>query len=320
MKSVERPKYSQRLRRRTSLGKKPKPNISRNHVLFRFPVKYQRGSNVTQSPILSSQRSLVDTSAIANSLPECPKSEYFVKHKYSLYRMGLQKKHLSEPNTIPQGPPVISHNRKPHIGKVLKQAHSTMFANKVLVNKMHFQSYSTSAEQISNPQQSNRKTTETPFDVAQNDESCFMYSRNKKLKFELCFFYTRFGFCTDKHCRFVHDPEKVFVCRRFISGSCQDPSCKLLHTREKNRMPVCLKFLSGLCGKNSCPFVHVNIGKNAEICEDFVFRGFCIQGQLCWRLHTWDCIEFWKTGQCSDLEKCPLRHKMSLFGKRTRVK
>ncbi|GJD06097.1 Zinc finger CCCH domain-containing protein 3 [Galdieria sulphuraria] len=126
---------------------------------------------------------------------------------------------------------------------------------------------------------------------------------NQRNTFESCSKWQKFGLCTDKQCRFIHDPERVFVCRRFISGSCQNPGCKLLHTREENRMPVCLRFLSGLCGKNNY----------------FVFRGFCSQGRLCCRLHTWDCVEFWKTGQCSNFEKCPLRHKLCQFGKREKV-
>ncbi|EME32408.1 zinc finger CCCH-type containing 3 isoform 1 [Galdieria sulphuraria] len=317
MKSFKRPRYS--LRRATRHGTGPVPTISRNHVLFRFPVKCQTESNIAQSQKLPSQRSSVNASVIVGNFSEPPKSEYFVKYKYSLYRTGVRQKHSLQTNFFPQSSPVTSHYRSSFIGKDLKHTHSTTFKNKVLVNKVNVQSNSSSAELVNNSEESNKKTKETPLKVAQSGKSYFTYGRNKKLKSELCFFYTRFGLCTDKQCRFIHDPERVFVCRRFISGSCQNPGCKLLHTREENRMPVCLRFLSGLCGKNNCPFVHVNIGKNPEICKDFVFRGFCSQGRLCCRLHTWDCVEFWKTGQCSNFEKCPLRHKLCQFGKREKV-
>lgn len=47
----------------------------------------------------------------------------------------------------------------------------------------------------------------------------------------LCVHYTRFGVCKrgDGKCLYVHDPEKVAVCTKFLRGSCSDPACRLTH-------------------------------------------------------------------------------------------
>ena len=46
-------------------------------------------------------------------------------------------------------------------------------------------------------------------------------------------------------------------------------------------MPVCSFFLRGVCTKDNCPYVHVSVGKDAEVCQDFL-RGYCPSGeQVC---------------------------------------
>ncbi|KAK4524205.1 hypothetical protein GAYE_SCF02G2104 [Galdieria yellowstonensis] len=291
MRGVKKPNFSVRFRKNKFREKTPKtPNISRNLVLFRFPTESENTGNTTKSPSL--QVSSHGTPSTLHSPPESSYPEYFVKNKYSLYRTGLGRKHLSQPNSTHQPSRVGAHKHGSHVSKDLKRSRPYAFGNKVLIN--------------------DSVTSKSP---ESDNTACFR--KSKKLKSELCYYFTRFGVCNDKQCRFVHDPEKVFVCRKFISGSCIDPNCTLLHTTEKDRLPVCLRFLSGLCGKEDCPFVHVNVGKNAEICKDFVFKGFCSQGRFCSKLHTWDCVEFWKTGRCSKTETCPLRHKMCVLRNRS---
>jgi hypothetical protein len=53
--------------------------------------------------------------------------------------------------------------------------------------------------------------------------------RAKKQAF--CVYYTRFGVCKrgDGKCLYIHDPEKVAVCTKFLRGSCSDPACRLTH-------------------------------------------------------------------------------------------
>lgn len=50
-------------------------------------------------------------------------------------------------------------------------------------------------------------------------------------KRKYCQFFTRFGKCDkgDGKCPYIHDPSKIVVCTKFLSGSCLDPDCKLTH-------------------------------------------------------------------------------------------
>ena len=43
-------------------------------------------------------------------------------------------------------------------------------------------------------------------------------------------------------------------------------------------MPVCSFFLRGLCTRENCPYLHVSVGRNAELCPDFI-RGYCSLGE-----------------------------------------
>lgn len=44
------------------------------------------------------------------------------------------------------------------------------------------------------------------------------------------------------------------------------------------QMPVCSFFLRGVCARDGCPYLHVSVGKNAEVCPDFV-KGYCVKGE-----------------------------------------
>ena len=43
-------------------------------------------------------------------------------------------------------------------------------------------------------------------------------------------------------------------------------------------MPVCSFFLRGLCSKEDCPYLHVSVGREAQLCMDFV-KGYCPRGE-----------------------------------------
>ena len=43
-------------------------------------------------------------------------------------------------------------------------------------------------------------------------------------------------------------------------------------------MPVCSFFLKGICTRENCPYIHVCVGRDAEICPEFI-RGYCPLGE-----------------------------------------
>ena len=63
-------------------------------------------------------------------------------------------------------------------------------------------------------------------------------------------------------------------------------------------MPVCSFFLRGVCTKDNCPYVHVSVGKDAEVCQDFL-RGYCPSGEQVWDvvLSRIDCVGTIMVGQ-----------------------
>nr|GLL47931.1 uncharacterized protein LOC109170148 isoform X2 [Ipomoea trifida] len=67
----------------------------------------------------------------------------------------------------------------------------------------------------------------------------------KKKKY--CQFFTRFGKCNKDNgkCPYIHDPSKIAVCTKFLSGSCSNLDCKLTHKVIPERMQDCSYFLQG---------------------------------------------------------------------------
>lgn len=130
--------------------------------------------------------------------------------------------------------------------------------------------------------------------------------RAKKQAF--CVYYTRFGVCKrgDGKCLYIHDPEKVAVCTKFLRGSCSDPACRLTHKVIPERMSDCSYFLEGLCTNENCPYRHVNVNPKAPICEGFL-QGYCSDGDMCNKKHTYVCPQYAVTGKCSS-STCKLRH------------
>jgi hypothetical protein len=144
-------------------------------------------------------------------------------------------------------------------------------------------------------------------------------NKNRRLdrrRIQHCLFYAKFGKCTlaqsASGCSFVHDPTAIGVCRSWLVGRCPHPAsaCRLSHAVDKDKMPVCERFLHGRCPrpKDACPYLHVSHAADARLCEPFALRGFCPSGARCSRVHTWDCLEFCRTGTCPTRESCRLRH------------
>ncbi|KAJ0065773.1 hypothetical protein NL108_018281 [Boleophthalmus pectinirostris] len=126
---------------------------------------------------------------------------------------------------------------------------------------------------------------------------------------QFCMFYNRFGRCNrGTSCPYVHDPDKVAVCTRFLRGRCkQGDECPFSHKVSKDKMPVCLFFLKGRCSHPECPYSHVYVSKNAQVCELFL-RGYCPQGQKCKKKHTLVCLD----KNCSRGDDCKLQHKQPI--------
>uniref|UniRef100_A0A3P9LNW5 Zinc finger CCCH domain-containing protein 3 n=1 Tax=Oryzias latipes TaxID=8090 RepID=A0A3P9LNW5_ORYLA len=157
-------------------------------------------------------------------------------------------------------------------------------------------------------------------------------ARQKKQQKQYCMYYNRFGKCNrGTSCTFIHDPDKVAVCTRFLRGTCkrEDGTCPFSHKVSKEKMPVCSYFLKGICNNSDCPYSHVYVSSKAEVCEDFV-KGYCPEGEKCKKKHTLVCSDFFKTGSCSRGSRCKLQHRQRLKrtssntsstpGKRTRSK
>ncbi|XP_041096177.1 zinc finger CCCH domain-containing protein 3-like [Polyodon spathula] len=133
----------------------------------------------------------------------------------------------------------------------------------------------------------------------------------KQQKREYCMYYNRFGTCNrGEKCPFIHDPDKVAVCTRFLRGTCKqtDGSCPFSHKVSKEKMPVCSYFLKGICNNNTCPYSHVYVSRKAEVCQDFL-KGYCPLGEKCKKKHTLLCPDFAKTGSCLLGSKCKLQHR-----------
>eukprot|EP00002_Diphylleia_rotans_P004728 TRINITY_DN1361_c0_g1_i6.p1 TRINITY_DN1361_c0_g1~~TRINITY_DN1361_c0_g1_i6.p1 ORF type:complete len:275 (+),score=48.87 TRINITY_DN1361_c0_g1_i6:426-1250(+) len=104
-----------------------------------------------------------------------------------------------------------------------------------------------------------------------------MRNRNAVKKNELCIFYTRFGRCTDgDQCKYMHDPAKIAVCRKFLKGLCTEKSCPLSHKVDREKMPVCIHYLKGICSNDPCPYRHVKVNPDAKACPAFLKVDFVL--------------------------------------------
>ncbi|XP_066235718.1 zinc finger CCCH domain-containing protein 3 [Saccopteryx leptura] len=135
--------------------------------------------------------------------------------------------------------------------------------------------------------------------------------RRRRTEQEYCMYYNRFGRCNrGEHCPYIHDPEKVAVCTRFVRGTCKktDGTCPFSHQVSKEKMPVCSYFLKGICSNSNCPYSHVYVSRKAEVCADFL-KGYCPLGAKCKKKHTLLCPDFSRRGSCPRGTQCQLLHR-----------
>ncbi|XP_016287561.1 zinc finger CCCH domain-containing protein 3 isoform X2 [Monodelphis domestica] len=135
--------------------------------------------------------------------------------------------------------------------------------------------------------------------------------QKKEKKRDYCMYYNRFGKCNrGQHCPYIHDPEKVAVCTRFLRGTCKktDGTCPFSHHVSKEKMPVCSYFLKGICNNSNCPYSHVYVSKKAEVCVDFL-KGYCPMGEKCKKKHMLLCPDFSRKGSCPRGLQCQLLHR-----------
>ncbi|XP_050047750.2 uncharacterized protein ZC3H3 [Dermacentor andersoni] len=135
-------------------------------------------------------------------------------------------------------------------------------------------------------------------------------SRKLKRK-SYCMFFNRFGRCNkgDK-CAYIHDPEKVAVCTRFLRGTCKVSDCPFSHKIAPEKMPVCSFFLKGRCTNDPCPYRHVKVNSKAAVCKDFAVHGFCADGIKCKKQHILICPEYAANKKCPRGKKCYLSHRV----------
>ncbi|KAK2835018.1 hypothetical protein Q5P01_015502 [Channa striata] len=147
--------------------------------------------------------------------------------------------------------------------------------------------------------------------AVQRSLAIIRHARQRKQQKQYCMYYNRFGKCNrGDSCPYIHDPDKVAVCTRFLRGTCKqaDGTCPFSHKVAKEKMPVCSYFLKGICNNSDCPYSHVYVSRKAEVCTDFV-NGYCPEGEKCKKKHTLVCPDFSKTGSCPRSGRCKLRHR-----------
>jgi len=134
--------------------------------------------------------------------------------------------------------------------------------------------------------------------------------KNQNRSKQYCMFYNKFGKCTKKEkgsCPFLHDAEKVAVCRRFLQGACVKEACLLSHRAAPEKMPACKFFLEGVCTREACPYLHTKVSPEADICPAFL-KGYCPNGSDCRQRHVMACPEFDRSGACRLASRCPFPH------------
>ncbi|XP_071202221.1 zinc finger CCCH domain-containing protein 3-like isoform X2 [Salvelinus alpinus] len=124
----------------------------------------------------------------------------------------------------------------------------------------------------SNPQEISPTTSSTFFRpsstrfvasrAVQRSLAIIRHARQKKTQKQYCMYFNRFGKCNRGNtCPYIHDPDKVAVCTRFLRGTCKqtDGTCPFSHKVAKEK-----------CKK-----------KHTLVCPDFSSTGSCPQGAHC---------------------------------------
>jgi len=111
-------------------------------------------------------------------------------------------------------------------------------------------------------------------------------------------------------CRYIHDPEKVAVCKDFLQqGECiNGDACDLSHELIPERTPACLHFAKDSCNKPNCRYAHVKVSPGAAVCRSFGIYGYCDKGADCPDRHAFECPDFSNTGVCKS-KGCKLPHR-----------
>ncbi|XP_030062424.1 putative cleavage and polyadenylation specificity factor subunit 4-like protein isoform X1 [Microcaecilia unicolor] len=92
--------------------------------------------------------------------------------------------------------------------------------------------------------------------LCKKGDQCEFLHEYDMTKMPECFFYSKFGECSNKECPFLHiDPaSKIKDCPWYDRGFCKHgPACKHRHTRRV----MCVNYLAGFCPEGpKCKFVH----------------------------------------------------------------
>ncbi|XP_069511209.1 putative cleavage and polyadenylation specificity factor subunit 4-like protein isoform X2 [Ambystoma mexicanum] len=95
--------------------------------------------------------------------------------------------------------------------------------------------------------------------LCKKGDLCEFLHEYNMAKMPECYFYCKFGECSNKECPFLHiDPaSKIKDCPWYDRGFCKHgPSCKHRHTRRV----MCTNYLVGFCPDGpKCKFVHAKI-------------------------------------------------------------
>ncbi|KAL4925489.1 CCCH zinc finger protein [Aspergillus undulatus] len=130
-----------------------------------------------------------------------------------------------------------------------------------------------------------------------------------KKKDELCQRFTTTGTCyKGPSCPYIHDPNKVAICKDFLQSKCTaGSSCDLSHEPSPHRSPVCVHFLRGRCSNPECRYAHVRVTPGAPVCRAFATLGYCERGETCEERHVHECPDYANTGVCKK-KHCRLPH------------
>ena len=129
------------------------------------------------------------------------------------------------------------------------------------------------------------------------------------------------GHCVDANCKFIHDEQRLMVCRQFLHGKCDgvqksSSSCLLNHTLTPHNTPLCIYFLEGKCTINDCRYSHnKNINQHSPICTDFAIMSFCDLGERCHKKHLHLCPDYYERESCPRGSRCRLKHISPKNGK-----
>ena len=132
----------------------------------------------------------------------------------------------------------------------------------------------------------------------------------KKSKKHCQFF--RFGKCKG-NCRFIHDPDRISPCPKYLLGQDCDVECNLNHSPNTFITPNCTFYEKGNCNRSVCKFLHIKHDIDAKICSNFADTGYCSLGCKCNSLHVFSCPRFEKDGKCNK-KGCKLRHLVNSCG------